>query len=106
MNKYLDPAVDRFNALDHPEQEEFRKKLQAFVNLYSFLTQVMGFIDQDLEERYTFGRFLLTKLPRADRDARLDLDSDVQLRYYRLQRTVNQSAIGLDTGTAGQVTGP
>ena len=106
MNRHLDPAVDRFAALAAPEQEEFRKKLQAFVNLYAFLTQVMGFIDQDLEERYTFGRFLLTKLPRSDKDARLDLDGDVRLRYYRLQRTVNQSEIGLDKGTGGELSGP
>ncbi len=106
MNRHLDPAVDRFRGLEAPVQDEFRKKLQAFVNLYAFLTQVMGFIDQDLEERYTFGRFLLTKLPRTDRDARLDLDGDVQLRYYRLQRTANQSHIGLDKGLEGQLTGP
>jgi type I restriction enzyme R subunit len=106
MNKHLDPAVDRFAALEAPEQEEFRKKLTAFVHLYSFLTQVMGFLDQDLEERYTFGRFLLTKLPRADKDARLDLDGDVQLRYYRLQRTAAQQQIGLDKGADGQLTGP
>lgn len=105
MNRHLDPAVDRFTALEAPEREEFRKKLQAFVNLYAFLTQVMGFIDQDLEERYTFGRFLLTKLPRSDKEGRLDLDGDVQLRYYRLQRT-SQSAIGLDKGKDGELTGP
>jgi type I restriction enzyme R subunit len=66
----------------------------------------MGFIDQDLEERYTFGRFLLTKLPRADKEARLDLAGDVQLRYYRLQRTANLSEIDLEKGLDGQLIGP
>jgi len=106
MNRHLDPAVDRFAAMEEPAREEFRKKLIAFVHLYSFLTQVMGFIDQDLEERYTFGRFLLTKLPRADRDARLDLDADVQLRYYRLQRTAGEREIGLTKGMDGALSGP
>src|SRR5262249_34971604 len=41
MNKHLDPAVDRFKALPEAEQGEFRKKLTAFVHLYSFLSQVM-----------------------------------------------------------------
>lgn len=106
MNRHLDPAVDRFAALETPAQEEFRKKLQAFVNLYAFLTQVMGFIDQDLEERYTFGRFLLTKLSRGERAGRLDLDGDVRLRYYRVTRTANQSQIGLDKDIVGALTGP
>jgi len=61
--------------------------------------------DQDLEERYIYGRFLLTKLPRTDRDARLDLDGDVQRRYYRLQRTANQTQIGLGKGMGGALTG-
>ncbi|MGD9765846.1 MAG: type I restriction endonuclease subunit R, partial [Candidatus Binatia bacterium] len=106
MNRFLDPAVDRFKALDAPAQDDFRKKLQAFVNLYSFLTQVMGFIDRDLEERHAFGRFLLTKLPRSDKDPRLDLEGEVQLRYYRLQRIADRASIGLDPGVDGQVSGP
>ena len=106
MHRFLDPAVDRFTALDAPAQDDFRKKLQAFVNLYAFLTQVMGFLDRDLEERYAFVRFLLTKLPRSDKDPRLDLEGEVQLRYYRLQRIADRAIIGLDPGIDGQVTGP
>jgi len=106
MNRFLDPAVDRFRALDAPAQDDFRKKLQAFVNLYSFLTQVMGFIDRDLEERHAFGRFLLTKLPRSDKDPRLDLEGEVQLRYYRLQRIADRASIGLDPNLDGQLSGP
>lgn len=106
MNRHLDPAVDRFRVLEQPDQDDFRKKLQAFVNLYAFLTQIMGFMDQDLEERYTFGRFLLMKLPLGDREGRLSLDGDVQLRYYRLQRTSQQHALDLDQGAVGEVSGP
>ena len=103
MNRHLDPAVDRFTALETPEKGRVQEE-QAFVNP-TLLTQVMGFIDQDLEELYAFGRFLLTKLPGAGGGGRLDLDGDVQLRYYRLRRT-SQSGIGLDKGTDGQLTGP
>ena len=43
MNSCIDPAVDRFKYLDIDEQEEFRKVLAAYRNLYSFLSQVIPY---------------------------------------------------------------
>jgi type I restriction enzyme R subunit len=64
MNAILDPVVDRYKTLEE-RKEEFRKTLTAFLNLYSFLSQVIPFEDPDLEKLYSFLRFLLTKLPRG-----------------------------------------
>ena len=67
---YLDPALDRFRALEGERQEEFRRTLRAYVRLYAFISHVMPFTDTDLEKLYTFGRFLLLTLPRpAETDA-------------------------------------
>jgi type I restriction enzyme R subunit len=93
MVKHLDPAVDRFRALDEEQQEEFRTELQAYTRLYAFLSQVMPFADPDLEKLYTFGRFLLTKLPQSDAFKPLVLDDDVALRYYRLQKLGEQNIV-------------
>ncbi len=87
MNAQLKPAVDRFTALEDDQKEEFRNRLSGFVSLYGFLAQVMPFQDDDLEGLYTFGRFLLKSLPRPGSGGVIDLDDDVSLRYYRLQRT-------------------
>jgi type I restriction enzyme R subunit len=83
---YIDPAVDRFKDLKEEEQDEFKKGLTAFVRLYSFMAQIMPFQDAELEKLYTYGRFLLTKLPKSDYTERLKLDDEVALEYYRLEK--------------------
>jgi len=86
MYRALGPAVDRFKALDEDQQDEFRNALSGYVKLFGFLSQVMPFADEDLEKLYTFGRFLELKLPRDEKKTPLDLDGDVALKYYRLDK--------------------
>ncbi|MBU1095522.1 MAG: DEAD/DEAH box helicase family protein [Bacteroidetes bacterium] len=83
---YIDPAVDRFKQMDEEKQDEFKKSLTSFTRIYSFLSQIMPFQDVELEKLYSFGRFLLTKLPKVDYTERLKLDNEVALEYYRLQK--------------------
>jgi type I restriction enzyme R subunit len=87
MYKALGPAVDRFKALDEEKQAEFRNALTGYVRLYAFLSQVMPFVDPDLEKLYTFSRFLELKLPRDEKKAPLSLDGEVALKYYRINKT-------------------
>ncbi len=83
---YIDPAVDRFKELKEEDQDEFKKGMISFVRLYSFLSQIMPFQDADLEKLYSYGRFLLTKLPKSDYTERMKLDNEVALEYYRLEK--------------------
>jgi type I restriction enzyme, R subunit len=92
MYRALGPAVDRFKALDEEKQDEFRNVLSGYVKLYSFLSQVMPFADEDLERLYTFARFLELKLPKDEKKTPLDLDGDVALKYYRLDK-INEGQI-------------
>ncbi len=104
---YIDPAVDRYKDLDSEEkQDEFRNALTSFVRLYSFLCQILPFQDVGLEKLYSFGRFLLTRLPKTDYTERLKLDNEVALEYYRLQKIAEgdlllqvQGEYGLDPVT-------
>ena len=80
MNSCLDPAVGRFGQLDQEKQEEFRKVMTAYRNLYSFLSQVIPFQDPDLEKLYAYVRFLLTKLPSRS-GPRYQFDDQVTLQY-------------------------
>lgn len=82
----IDPAIDRYEDLEEEQQDEFKNSLTTFVRLYSFLSQILPFQDVDLEKLYTYGRFLLTKLPKTDPTDRLKLDNEVALEYYRLQK--------------------
>lgn len=84
---FIDPAVDRYKAIDKEEtQDEFKGSLTSFVRMYSFLSQIMLFQDVELEKLYSYGRFLLSKLPKTDYTERLKLDNEVALEYYRLQK--------------------
>ncbi len=87
MQLHLQPAVDRFKAMaDEPKRTEFRDKLQGYVNIYSFISQIMPYGDPHLEMLYSYGRFLLPHLP-LDRDTeRVKLGDEVGLQYYRLER--------------------
>jgi len=106
MNSALDPAVDRFKALEEEAAEMFRGRLQAFCNLYSFLSQIVPFSDVDLEKLYAFGRMLLKKLPRKGEDTGpVVIDDDVELRYYRLEKQA-EGPIDLVAEGPGELWGP
>jgi type I restriction enzyme R subunit len=90
---YIDPSVDRYKILDEEHQEEFKNSLTSFIRLYSYLSQVMPFQDVELEKLYSFGRFLLTKLPKIDYTERLKLDNEVALEYYRLQKVAEGNLV-------------
>jgi len=105
MNACIDPAVGRYNDLDEDVREEFRKTLVAYRNLYSFMSQVIPFQDTDLEKRYSYIRFLLTKLPRGDRGPVYNFNDDVALKYYRLQK-IGEGSIVMEPGARYEVSGP
>jgi type I restriction enzyme R subunit len=64
MQRHLQPAVDRFKATaDECKRMEFREKLTGYVQVYSFLSQIIPYADPDLEMLYSYGRFLLPHLP-------------------------------------------
>ena len=98
MEAQLQPARDRFSALDEEEQTAFRDRLGAFVNLYAFLSQIIPYPDSDLERLSSFGRALLPHLRVGSDSATVHLGDDVELEYYRLQRI---SSVELRVGDEG-----
>ena len=108
LNAALDPVVSRYKAL-HEEAEEraedWRGKVQAFQNLYGFLSQVIPYQDSDLERLYVFLRHLSTKLPRRRSGPAYRFDGEVELEYYRLQQ-ISEGSIALTEGEAKPLDGP
>ena len=106
MQAQLQPAVDRFKAMtDEAKRSDFREKLNGYVNIYSFISQIMPWGDPALEMLYSYGRFLLPHLP-LDRDTeRVKLGDEVGLQYYRLAR-VYSGAIALALGEPEGVKSP
>ncbi len=108
MNAALDPAVDRFAALmkaNEDEAELWRRKLTAFRNLYSFLSQIIPYQDSDLERLYTFLRHVSPKLPKRRSGPVYHFDDEVRLEYYRLQK-ISEGSINLQEGYARPLDGP
>ncbi|MBK9443151.1 MAG: type I restriction endonuclease subunit R [Comamonadaceae bacterium] len=105
MNGVLDQAVDRFKALAEDQGEEIKALLVNFRNLYAFMSQVIPYQDSDLERLYTYLRFLLTKLPRREGGGVVQLDDEVELQYYRLQK-IGEGRIDLTGGEGKPLKGP
>jgi type I restriction enzyme R subunit len=108
INVALDPAVDRFKALQNANEDEaelWRGKVQAFRNLYAFLSQIIPYQDSDLERLYTYLRHLSPKLPRRRSGPAYEFDGEVQLEYYRLQK-ISEGSISLKEGVAKPLNGP
>ena len=108
MNAALDPVAARFTTYqdEHEEAaENWRGKMQAFLNLYGFLSQVIPYQDSDLERLYVFLRHLAAKLPRRDVGPTYRFDEEVQLEYYRLQK-ISEGSISLQEDEARPLDGP
>ena len=108
MNAILDQAVTRFAQLQSTEEEEaelWRGKLQAFRNLYSFLSQVIPYQDSDLEKLFTYLRHLALKLPKRKSGPGYQFNEEVELDYYRLQK-ISEGSISLDAGYVKPLDGP
>jgi type I restriction enzyme R subunit len=108
MNAILDQAVARFAQLQNTDEEEaelWRGKLQAFRNLYGFLSQVIPYQDSDLEKLFTYLRHLALKLPKRKSGPGYQFDEEVELAYYRLQK-ISEGSISLNEGYAKPLDGP
>jgi len=106
MQRHLQPAVDRFKALDDEQvRTSFRDKLGGYVRMYSFLSQILPYADPDLEMLYSYGRFLMPHLPLDRDNTVVKIGNEVALQYYRLQR-VSSGPIDLKLGEPEGVYSP
>ncbi len=108
MNAVLDQAAARFRLLQSTAEDEaelWRGKLQAFRNLYGFLSQVIPYQDSDLEKLFTYLRHLALKLPKRKSGPGYQFDEGVELDYYRLQK-ISEGSISLNEGYAKPLDGP
>lgn len=95
LNGFIDPAVDRYNALtEEQDKMDFKGALAKFIRLYAFLTHIINLGDEKLHKFHAYAKCLLRKLPKDDTERTPDIGSDVMLQYYRVQK-VSEGAIVL-----------
>ncbi len=97
LHAALAPAVERFEALETAAQHEARGRLRDYVRLYAFLSQVITFVDADLERLYVFGRFLLRKLPPGEEKLPREVQQAIDMASYGV-RQMSTGQIGLGRG--------
>ena len=109
LYRHLAPAVVRFAALLHSEDEEdreaaegFRADLTDYVRKYGFLAQIVPYADAELERLYLYGRHLLNKLPRRS-DGGVDI-GEVDLSHLRVEKT-GEHDVSLDPEGPAEMTG-
>src|SRR5271157_487247 len=106
LQRYLQPAVDRFKAIgDRETQQAFRDRLSGYVKMYAFLSQIIPYGDPELEMLYSYGRFLLPHLPLDRETITVNLGDEVDLQYYRLER-VHAGPIDLKQGDVRTIRSP
>jgi type I restriction enzyme, R subunit len=110
LNAAIDPAVDRWKALDDDaDREDFRTALRDFTRAYAFLGQIVAFRDTELEALHYYGKYLLTRLPRADSGGAVDLDGAAVLTHLRTDLVAAQqnASLGGEPGeSVDPLTGP
>lgn len=105
LYSFIDPAIDRFRAIaTEDEKDEFKKSLRTWTNLYAFLSQIMPFIEPDFEKFYAYAKLLQTKLPKRELSENLQLNDEIAMEYYRLQK-VKEGSIDLTKGEDGELDG-
>jgi len=94
MEKHIQPAVDRFNALNSDDKEKFYERLTAFTRFYAFISQIIPYSDKELEMLYSYGRHLVSELDFGD-DENPHPEKEVDLQYYRIEK-VSEGAIVME----------
>ena len=80
----LQPAVDRWKAMEDTRKREFKALLRKFLRSYSFITQMISLGDRELHRLFVYGGFLVKKLFLETGDTP-DLRDKVDLEYLRIE---------------------
>lgn len=69
LDPIIDTCVERFkNDLQEEQQIACKSAMKNFVRIYAFLAAIMPFGSEDWEKRWTFYKYLVTKLPKLKRE--------------------------------------
>ena len=91
LHPALDSVVDKFISIKDEEiREDFRSKIQSFIRMYGYLSQIITFKDIELEKSFVFLKFLNKKLPKRE-TGKLDISDTIDLDSLRIQKIHEQN---------------
>ena len=86
LHPILDSVVDKFKSIEDEEiREDLRSKIQSYIRMYGYLSQIINFSDINLEKSFIFLKFLNKKLPKRE-TGKLDLSDIIDLESLRIQK--------------------
>lgn len=94
----LAPVVQRYEEAADEEKADCKGLLTDYVRLYAFLSQIIPFVDTDLEKLYVFARLLLRKLPVSWERLPVEIQQNIDIESYRVKQT-SKGKIQLRRGT-------
>jgi len=86
----IQPALDRYNALESEKQDMFKSTLARFNRIYSFIIQVCRLFDKELHKFSIYAKFLSMMLPKGGSET-VYIDDKVLLEYYKLEKDFDGS---------------
>jgi type I restriction enzyme R subunit len=87
LHPILDDVVFRFKKIEEKEQqEEYKSKIQQYIRMYGYLSQIVNFSDIELEKSFVFLKYLNKKLPKRDAE-KIDIFDSIDLDSLRIQKT-------------------
>lgn len=85
LQNQIQPALDRFNALEDDKKDMFKSTLARFNRIYAFITQVCRLFDKNIHKFSVYAKFLSMQLPKNGAE-KVNLTDKVLLEYYRLEK--------------------
>ena len=67
LSSILKPSLERYEALENKQKDEFKSLLHSFNRLYAFIIQVCRMFDKDMQKLYVFTKYLTKVLPKTIR---------------------------------------
>lgn len=86
LSPILKPAVERYEALEDKQKDEFKSLIHGFNRSYSFITQICRMFDKDMQKLSVFTKYLTKLLPKNNSE-KINLEDALLLEYYKLQKT-------------------
>jgi type I restriction enzyme R subunit len=83
----------KFSKLSNEDQDRFCVALRRFVSQYSFVSQIINWIDPELEKFYLFTKLLLKYLPQKKEQLPEEILNMVDMDKFRLEEKENGSIV-------------
>lgn len=92
LSPFFQKIVDeKYVSLSVDNKDKFRKELNKYVRQYSFISQIITFIDTDLEKFYLFSKLLFKYLPYEAESLPLEVIQMVDMDKFKIQEVENGS---------------